>query len=326
MGGEQVLVVGGAGYIGSHVCKALSIEGYTPISFDNLSTGHRWAVNWGPLFVGDLHDPKSLSKAFEDYSPSAVIHLASSINVRESIQNPIKYYHNNVIGTLNLLEAMVKHKVLSLVFSSSAAVYGMPNYIPIDEQHPKAPINVYGKTKWMVEQILSDYFQAYHLCSVSLRYFNASGADESGQIGEAHDPETHLIPLVILTALQKRSEISIFGNEYPTEDGTAIRDYVHVSDLADAHVKALKWLTHNHKLEAINLGTGSGYSVKQILEKVQTITGSKVNHRIEKPHLQEPSHLVANFQKAKQLLGWQPEASSLESIVKSAWNWHTGRK
>lgn len=322
---EQILVVGGAGYIGSHVCKTLSREGFTPVTFDNLSTGHRWAVNWGPLFIGDLHDPKSLDKVFKDYSFSAVIHLASSINVRESIQNPAKYYQNNVVATLNLLDAMINHQVLSLVFSSSAAVYGLPHYTPIDEAHPKDPINVYGKTKWMVEQILQDYFWAYQLCSVSLRYFNAAGADESGQIGEAHDPETHLIPLVIQTALKNREQISIFGNEYPTLDGTAIRDYVHVSDLAEAHLKALKWLKQHRTLEAINLGTGTGYSVKQIVEKVQTITGAPINHRIEKPHLQEPPHLVANYEKAKKLLTWEP-TSTLESIVKTAWNWHTSKK
>lgn len=320
---SKILVTGGAGYIGSHVCKALKNAGFTPVTFDNFSNGHEWAIQWGPFIYGDLQNSEDLDKAFLEFHPDAVIHLAGSIHLRESIENPYKHYFNNVIGSLSLLKAMVKHSVHSLVFSSSAAVYAPPEYLPMDEQHPKAPINPYGKTKWMTEQLFEDFHIAHGINPVCLRYFNAAGADPDGEIGEAHIPETHLIPRLIFTAQQKDKNFIIYNNTLDTPDGTAIRDYIHVSDLADAHVLALRWLQKYQKPSAFNLGTGKGYSVWEVIEKTRSVTGSPIEVLIENRNVAELPTLIADASKAHQELHWTPKHSEIEQIIESAWNWHS---
>ncbi len=320
-----VLVVGGAGYIGSHVCKALKESGFIPIVYDNLSTGHPWAIQFGASVIGDLEDEVILSRAFDYVQPKAVIHLASLINVRDSIANPAIYWEKNLNGTLCLIKMMVQKEVKILVFSSSAAIYGPPQYVPIDEKHPKIPLNAYGKTKWTIEGMLEDFSHAYGLRFIALRYFNASGADPSGCIGEAHHPETHLIPLVIQTALGRRPFLKVYGNDYPTLDGTAVRDYVHVADLAEAHVMALRNLFENGHSLQFNLGTGTGYSVKEIISAVEAFGKKKVPLEFA-PHLPHDSPtLIANPAMAKQILNWQPRCSDLANIISSAWNWELKR-
>lgn len=319
---SKILVTGGAGYIGSHVCKALKMAGFIPVTFDNLSHGHEWAIRWGPFFYGDLQNSEDLDKAFLEYRPEAVIHLAGSINLRESIENPYKHYFNNVIGSLSLLKAMVKHKVHSLVFSSSAAVYALPQYLPMDEKHPKDPVNPYGKTKWMTEQLLEDFHLAHGLNTLSLRYFNAAGADPEGEIGEAHIPETHLIPRLIFTAQGKEEVFTIYNDTLDTEDGTAIRDYIHVTDIAEAHVSALHWLKKNKKPEAFNLGAGKGYSVLEIIEKTREITGCPIEVVVGNRKIAELPALVADTTKAQNELLWTPKYSDLAQIIETAWNWH----
>jgi UDP-arabinose 4-epimerase len=316
-----VLVIGGAGYIGSHVCQALAQNGFVPVVFDNLSSGHSWAVQFGPFVKGDVEDEAALLEAFERYEIKAVIYLASLINVRDSITNPALYYEKNLCSALVLLKAMRKAGVQDLVFSSTAAIYGAPQYIPIDEKHPKAPLNAYGKTKWATEGMLEDFANAYGLRFVALRYFNACGADLNGLIGEDHEPETHLIPLVIRTALGLRPALQIFGDDYATPDGTAIRDYVHVLDLANAHIKALRYLfTHKTSLQA-NLGTGSGYSVKQIVDAVSSFGQKDVPTQIV-PRLPHDSPvLIADPSLAKKALQWEPYYSDLSTIISTAWNW-----
>lgn len=323
---KTILVVGGAGYIGSHVCKALKEQGFLPVTFDNLSHGHEWAVRYGPLFLGDLHSEKDLNEAFEKFKPFAVIHLASFIHVRESVENPYKYYTNNVVGTLQLLQAMIRHQVLNLVFSSTASVYGTPRYVPIDELHTQVPHNPYGKSKWMVEQLLEDYHRAHGLRYLCLRYFNAAGADLSGEIGEAHDPETHLIPLVIQTALEMRPSLTIFGTDHPTPDGTAIRDYIHVTDLADAHVRGINWLTTAQTPLTLNLGTSKGYSVREVISSVLRHGGRNIPTQVAERSPADPPVLVADARKAQQILDWQPKFSALETIIESAWKWHASQK
>lgn len=318
---STVLVTGGAGYIGSHVCKALKKAGFNPITFDNLSHGHEWAIQ-GPFFHGDLQNSEDLDKAFLEFRPKAVIHLAGSIHLRESIENPYKHYFNNVIGSLSLVKTMVKHNVKPLVFSSSAAVYAPPEYLPMDEEHPKNPINPYGKTKWMTEQLFEDFHKAHGINPVSLRYFNAAGADPQGEIGEAHIPETHLIPRLIFTAQKKEKKFTIYNNTLDTPDGTAIRDYVHVSDLADAHVKALLWLEKNQKPNAFNLGTGKGYSVYEVIEKTKEITQSPIEVRVENLNVSELPILIADASKAHTELKWIPKHSDIQQIIETAWNWH----
>lgn len=319
---KNILVTGGAGYIGSHVCKALKQAGFTPIVYDYLLNGHSWAVKWGPFVKADIHDASSLDHAFKTYQPKGIIHLASYIDVRESVCNPEKYYHNNLFGTFSLLKAAIRHKVLTCVFSSSAAVYGTPSQVPIQEDHPKAPINTYGRTKWMSEEMLLDFYKAYGLSSISLRYFNASGADPDGELGEAHTPETHLIPLALLAILKKQPELSLFGIDHPTPDGTPIRDYIHVSDLATAHVKALQYLFDHPQALALNLGTGSGYSVRQVLDTIEIITKSPVPLKITPRSPSDPPQLVADAHKAQLLLNWYPQSSDLTTIVETAWRWH----
>jgi UDP-glucose 4-epimerase len=317
----RLLVVGGAGYIGSHMVKHLLRRGCDVVTFDNLSTGHRDAVLGGEFVLGDLADRAALDALFTQYQFDAVFHFASFIQVGESVKEPAKYYANNVVNTLKLLDAMVAHGVGRFVFSSTAAVYGEPAYTPIDEAHPKQPINPYGKTKWMVEQILEDYDRAYGLRSIALRYFNAAGADPEGQLGERHDPETHLIPLVLQAASGRRPHISVFGRDYDTPDGTCIRDYIHVADLADAHWLALDKLIQGADSAAYNLGNGNGFSVQQVIDTAARVTGRPIPV-VDAPRRDgDPARLVADSTAARQALNWQPARFDLESIIEDAWKW-----
>jgi UDP-arabinose 4-epimerase len=318
----NILVIGGAGYIGSHVCKALKLAGFSPIVFDNFHNGHRWAVKWGPLIQGDLLDPAALEQAFQSYQPVGVVHLASYINCRESAEKPGKYYQNNVVGTLSLLEAIVRHATCPLVFSSTAAVYGNPEQVPIAEDHSRRPINVYGKTKLLAEEMLDDFFHAHQLRSVVLRYFNAAGADASAEIGEAHTPETHLIPLAILAALGKNPSFKIFGNDHATPDGTAVRDYIHVTDLAAAHVQALQWLMKGGSRASLNLGSGKGYSVQDVVRMIEKVMQRPVPHAMAPRNPSDPPILVASIAEAEKVLNWKPENSDLATIIASAVEWH----
>ncbi len=313
---KTVLVTGGAGYIGSHVCKALKEAGYLPVVFDNLSGGHISAVQWGPLIMGDILDGIALDSAFAEHQPAGVIHLAGLIEVRASMKNPESFYKVNVGGTLALAEAMVRNGVRSIVFSSSAAVYGHPRETPISEDHHKLPVSPYGHTKWMAEQILADMAKAHDLSVMSLRYFNAAGADPEGEIGEAHNPETHLIPLALLTALKKRSRFTING------DGSIIRDFIHVTDLADAHVKALEWTRQNAGSLPINLGTSQGSSIQDVLEKASQIAGVDFPIEMGPANPLDPPILVADSKRAREVLGWAPRLSDLSTILQTAWEWH----
>lgn len=318
----NILVTGGAGYIGSHTCKALKKAGFTPVSYDNLSTGHKSAVKWGPLVVGDLHDKEKLLETLQEYKPVGVLHFAASALVVESMGDPSKYYNNNVVGSLALLDAMRKANVTNLIFSSTCATYGHPVFSPITEEHPQIPINPYGRSKLMVEQMIQDYDRVYGLKAVILRYFNAAGADATSEIGEDHTPETHIIPSIIEVARKVRKEIVIYGDDFPTRDGSAVRDYIHVEDLANAHVKALEWLLANKKSTAINLGTGLGFSIFEMIEEIEKVSEMKIAIRKEKRREGEPSHLVADYSKAKELLGWIPRVSEVPVIVETAWKWH----
>lgn len=319
---NTVLVTGGAGYIGSHTCKALANSGFTPVTYDNLSTGHQEAVKWGPLVVGDLIDRETLSAAFAKYQPIGVLHFAASAIVIESMTNPGKYYSNNVSSSIALLETMRDHQVQHLVFSSTCATYGHPRFSPLTEEHPQTPISPYGKSKLMVEKIIEDFEKIHGMHAICLRYFNAAGADRSGEIGEDHTPETHLIPSIIEIAMGKRKELVIYGNDFPSPDGSAVRDYIHVEDLAKAHVASLKWLLKTKKSEAINLGTGKGYSVLEIVQAIEAFTKIKIPIRFEKRREGEPSHLTADNTKAKRILGWAPSTSTLPILIESAWCWH----
>lgn len=314
---ESILVTGGAGYIGSHTCKALASVGWLPVVFDNLSTGHGYAVKWGPFIQGDLNDRKKLDEAFITYKPKAVIHFAGDAIVIESMSNPGKYYRNNVGSNIALLEAMRDHGVKKLVFSSTCAVYGNPIFNPITEIHPIQPISPYGRSKWMDEQIIHDFEKAHGIEAVILRYFNAAGADPQTQLGENHTPETHLIPSIIQAALGLKEEITVYGDDFPSKDGSAIRDFVHVTDLAAAHVAAL-----SAEKCTVNLGTGCGYSVFEIIEAVQKSCGGPFRIKIAKRREGEPGILNADQKRAKEFLGWTPQMSDLETIVKTAWKWH----
>ncbi len=319
---ETVLVTGGAGYIGSHTCKALASAGFLPVTLDNLIHGHTWAVQWGHLVTGDINDPLILDKVFLEYKPMAVIHFAAFAYVGESVENPAKYYHNNVAGSLSLLEAMRRHDCKAIIFSSSCATYGIPGEIPITETHPQSPINPYGRTKLMMEQMIHDYATAYGINYAILRYFNAAGADPEGHIGEDHDPETHLIPNLLLTVQGKKTHTDIFGTDYDTPDGTAIRDYIHVTDLANAHVLAFKYINQSGKSLCINLGTETGLSVMDVVKAVQDVTGRPVNYRIAGRRSGDPSVLVANAGLARSVLGWQPRFIDIKAIIYTAWRWH----
>jgi len=317
---KNILVTGGAGYIGSHTCKALAARGFTPVTYDSMVYGHEWAVKWGPLVKGDIADRAALDAVFDEYKPAGVIHFAAFIAVGESVQDPAKYYRNNSVGTLTLLEAMRDHGVKPIVFSSTAAMYGMPQAVPIVESHPQWPINPYGWSKFMVERMLEDFGRAYGTRHCALRYFNAAGADPDNEIGEAHDPETHLIPLVLQAARNPEKPITVFGTDYDTPDGTCIRDYIHVNDLADAHIRALDYLADNTSA-AINLGTGTGNSVQEIIEASRSVTGVDIQPQFGPRREGDPSRLVADRTLAKQKLGWEPQFTDITETIGHAWNW-----
>ncbi len=319
-----VLITGGAGYIGSHAVQEARKNGFDPVSYDNLSLGHAWAVQGSPLVKGELADRKKLSAAFKKFKPAAVMHFASHTSVGESVANPQKYYQDNLTNAMTLFSVMLERKVRYFILSSTAATYGDPVEVPIPETHPQAPINPYGDSKLMLEKILAWYDKAYGLRSTFLRYFNAAGADASGKIGEVHEPETHLIPLVLDAAMGRRKEITVFGQDYPTADGTCIRDYIHVTDLAGAHFLALKRMMEKDKSDFFNLGTGKGFSVKEVITKAEEVTGMKVPVKMGARRAGDPPELVARSSKAMETLGWQPRHSSLENILRTAWAWHQG--
>ena len=318
---ETVLVTGGAGFVGSHTCMALAAAGVRPVVYDNLSHGHRWAVRWGPLEQGDLADRGRLDDVLDRHRPRAVLHFASSIEAGESVRDPGAFYENNVCNTLRLLQAMNDRGIDRLVFSSSAAVYGNPQALPMSESHPKDPVNPYGATKLMCERMLQDFAGAYGLKSVALRYFNAAGSDARSRIGEAHRPETHLIPLVLEAADGARSHISIFGDDYPTADGTCVRDYVHVSDLADAHCLALRHTLTGDGAAAFNLGTGRGHSVQEVIAAAEKVTGRKIPRRLDRRRPGDPPALVADPSAAMAQLRWTPRFPDLETQIADAWRW-----
>ncbi len=322
----KVLVVGGAGYIGSHMVKMLVKSGHDVIVLDNLSTGFRALVKYGRLVVGDLADVHLLENLFQQESFDGVMHFAANSLVGESMTNPSKYYRNNMGNTLNLLDVMVRHDVNHFIFSSTAATFGEPEYSPIDEKHPQAPINPYGASKLMVERVLQDYASAYGLNSVCLRYFNACGADPEGELGECHDPETHLIPLILQAASGRRKSITVFGRDYDTEDGTCIRDYIHIQDLCSAHAQALELIITGRKGGALayNLGNGQGFSVQQVIDVVQTVVledGCSLLVEEGERRVGDPAILVADATQAKKVLNWQPEYADLEIIIRHAWAW-----
>jgi UDP-glucose 4-epimerase len=316
----SVLVVGGAGYIGSHMVELLLRQGAAVRIFDNFSTGHRDAIAGGTLIEGDLLDPAAVASAFAGARVDAVIHFGAFTQVAESVRDPGKYYWNNVAGTLSLLQAVVHHGVRKFVFSSSAAVFGEPLYAPIDEAHPKRPINPYGRSKLYIEEMLQDFDRAYGLRSVSLRYFNAAGADPAGRLGERHEPETHLVPLVLQAASGRREAITIFGDDYDTPDGTCVRDYIHVADLCTAHLAAMDYL-EDGATTAFNLGNGAGFSIRAVIEAAQRVTGRPIPARIGARRPGDPAVLVADARQARERLGWQPRFPALESIIEHAWAW-----
>ena len=318
----KILVVGGAGYIGSHMVKMLGQRGCRVTTLDDLSSGHRDAVLCGDFVQGDMAD-RSVLDAVLSRGFDAVMHFASFIQVGESVQQPAKYYQNNVVNTLGLLDAMRAHGVSRFIFSSTAATFGEPQYSPIDEQHSQQPINPYGRTKLMVEQALADYDRAYGLKSVCLRYFNAAGADPEGQLGERHEPETHLIPLVLQAASGRRPHIGVFGRDYDTPDGTCIRDYIHIEDLCSAHWLALQSLMGGAGSQAYNLGNGQGFSVQEVIDTAERVTGRKVPVVNEPRRVGDPARLVADASLVRQQLGWQPKFADLDTIVAHAWAWES---
>lgn len=319
----MILVTGGAGYIGSHTVRELRERGMDVVVYDNLSTGHIESIGDTPFVKGDLFDVELLRKTFREYGVDSVIHFAAYSLVGESMVNPAKYYHNNVAGTLALLDAMLAENVKYLVFSSSAATYGDCGDGLITENSPQNPTSVYGQTKLMMEQFMQDYDKAYGMKYVALRYFNAAGAHASGEIGEAHNPESHLIPLILQVSNGKREQINIFGDDYPTHDGTCIRDYIHITDLADAHIKALEYLKNGGKSTYYNLGNGNGFSVKEVIDTVEKVVGSPVKKQIVDRRPGDPASLVASSEKIQKELGWKPKYDTLDSIVASAWKWHS---
>lgn len=318
----MILVVGGAGYIGSHVNKMLSRKGYRTVVFDNLSRGHEEFVKWGEFFRGDLSDRDQIRACFKKHSINAVMHFSAFAYVGESVSEPIKYYQNNVANTLNLLEVMLESKVMHFIFSSSCATYGVPETIPIKEYHSQNPISPYGRSKLMVELILKDFNAAYGMKYVSLRYFNVAGADPDAEIGEWHDPETHLIPLAFDVALGRSGPLKIFGVDHETPDGTCIRDYIHVNDLAEAHILGLEALINGEGSNIFNLGIGRGYSVKEVIDSVRRVTGLDIECEAAPKRSGDLAVLVADASKAAKHFGWRPCFMELDSIVKSAWRWH----
>ncbi|MBC8043602.1 MAG: UDP-glucose 4-epimerase GalE [Rhizobacter sp.] len=321
----KILVTGGAGYIGSHAVRRLKQAGYGTLVLDNLVYGHREYVEPDELITGDLSNAALLKDVFTSHRIDAVMHFAAYAYVGESVENPAKYYRNNVAATLNLLDAMREADVNKFIFSSTCATYGEPEQTPITETHPQSPVNPYGWSKVMVEKILHDYAAAYKLKYVAFRYFNAAGADPAGGIGEDHNPETHLIPLVLDAAMGKRKQITIYGTDYPTPDGTCIRDYIHVSDLAEAHVLGLKHLVGGGESDVFNLGNGGGFSVREVIEVAKKMTGLPVEVVEGERRAGDPAMLVGSAAKAKQRLGWTPEFSGLEKIISTAWAWHQHR-
>lgn len=317
-----ILITGGAGYIGSHAVREARHHGFEPVSYDNLSKGHAWAVKGTPLVKGELADRKKLLAAFKKYKPVAVMHFASHTAVGESVADPQKYYRDNLTNAMNLFSVMLERKVRYFILSSTAATYGDPVEVPIPETHPQVPVNPYGDSKLMLEKILAWYDRAYGLRSTYLRYFNAAGADASGDMGEVHEPETHLIPLVLDAAMGRRPQISVFGEDYPTPDGTCVRDYIHVTDLAGAHFLALKRMMDTDKSDFFNLGTGKGYSVKEVIERAEAVTGRKVPVVKGPRRAGDPPELVARADKAFSMLGWKPVHSDLDNILRTAWVWH----
>lgn len=317
----MILVVGGAGYIGSHMVKYLSQQGHPVLTLDNLVTGYRDAVRYGEFIHGDIANRALLDDLFARYPIEAVMHFASFIQVGESVTHPDRYYHNNVVNTLSLLDAMRQAQIQSFIFSSTAATFGEPQYTPIDESHPQAPINPYGQSKWMVEKILADYGHAFGLRSLVLRYFNAAGADPLGELGERHEPETHLIPLVLQAASGRRPNISVMGRDYDTPDGTCIRDYIHVQDLCQAHHLALQALLEGALSADYNLGNGQGFSVEEVIQVAQTVTGRKIPVNDAPRRAGDPARLVADSRKIQTQLAWQPQYPDLESIIAHAWAW-----
>ncbi len=319
----NILVTGGAGYIGSHTVLALAAAGFTPVVFDNLSTGHEQAVPKGVTLVrGDIHDIDFVTETLRRYDIAGVIHFAASSLVGESMENPAKYYENNVEGTLHLLLGLQKAGVSKIVFSSTAAVYGEPEKTPIEENFPHNPTNVYGRTKLVIEHMLSDFSAAYGLRYVALRYFNAAGAAEGGAIGEDHNPETHLIPLILKAAQGVRDHVAVYGTDYPTKDGTCIRDYIHVTDLADAHVLAMRYLLDGGESDIFNLGSENGFSVREMIETAKAVTGVDFKVTEEARRAGDPAVLIASSTKCKKILGWHPIHSSTKEIFASAWAWH----
>lgn len=319
---RNILVTGGAGFVGAHACKALAAHGFTPVVYDNLGHGHEDAVRWGPLERGDIGDRARLDAVIGQYKPAAVMHFAAFIAVGESVADPGRYYRNNVAGSLSLLEAARDHNIGVFVFSSTAAVYGIPEAVPIPESAAKRPINPYGETKLIVESMLRDFGAAHGLKSMALRYFNAAGADPDGDIGERHDPETHLIPLALDAVCGRGPPLTVFGDDYDTPDGTCIRDYIHVSDLAEAHVAALEALLSGKASEAYNLGTGHGFTVRQVLDAIERVTGQAVPHSIGPRRPGDPEALVSDPSGAMADLRWEPRRSDLDTIVATAWAWH----
>jgi len=317
-----VLVTGGAGYIGSHACKALTKAGCQPVAFDNMSLGHDWAVKWGPLERGDIRDKERVLEVMEAHRPDAVMHFAGQAYVRESVTDPASYFSNNVVGSHCLLEAMRERGIGKIIFSSSCSTYGAVNAGPVTEQTPQAPISPYGASKLMVERMLDDYDTAYGLLSASLRYFNACGADPETEIGEDHDPEPHLIPRALMAAAGQLESLDVLGTDYPTPDGTCIRDYVHVSDLADAHVKALSYLQDGGETTALNLGSGQGFSVRQVVDAVERVTGKNVATRNLERQPGDVAQLFADGSLAQRVLGFDPVITDLDEIVATAWAWY----
>jgi len=319
---QNILVTGGAGYIGSHACKALSKAGYRPIAYDNLSFGHEWAAKWGPLERGDILDRSRLDEVLAQYDPIAVMHFAAFTYVGESVADPGKYYRNNVAGSLTLLEAMRDRNIDTIIFSSTCATYGVPDTVPISEDAPQRPINPYGASKLMVERMIQDFAVAHKLKFAMLRYFNASGADPDNQIGEDHNPETHLIPLALDAAAGRRPNLTVFGSDYDTPDGTCVRDYIHVTDLAGAHICALEALKGGRPSGAYNLGNGLGASVSEVIETAERVTGLPIPIVRGERRPGDPAKLITDSSKAHQELGWVPAITDLGQIIATAWAWH----
>lgn len=318
-------MTGGAGYIGAHACKALAAAGHQPVTYDNLAHGHREQVRWGPFEQGDTRDRARLDVVLAAHRPDAAMHFAAFAYVGESVSDPAKYWANNVHGSLVLLEALRDHGIEQVIFSSTCATYGEPSGVPIPDDHPQWPVNPYGWSKLAVERMLADFHRAHGLRSVALRYFNAAGADPAAETGEDHDPETHLIPLLLDVAAGRREAITLFGDDYPTPDGTCVRDYVHVSDLADAHVQALAWLQAHDTAAAFNLGNGQGFSVREVIDCARRVTGRPIAEVAGPRRAGDPPALVGDATRARAELGWTPRLADLDTIVATAWRWHQAR-